>query len=74
MPAVPAGLRWTGSPSVRAVAVLVAEGLSNSEIAARLYVSQGTVKSHLATVMRRLNIRSRTQLAILINRRTDLPA
>ena len=58
----------------RAVAVLVAEGLSNSEIAARLYVSQGTVKSHLATVMRRLNIRSRTQLAILLNRRTDLPA
>ena len=58
----------------RAVAVLVAEGLSNSEIASRLYVSQGTVKSHLATVMRRLNIRSRTQLAILLNRRTDLPA
>lgn len=58
----------------RAVALLVAEGMTNSEIAARLYVSQGTVKSHLATVMRRLNIRSRTQLAILLNRKTELPA
>lgn len=58
----------------RAVAELVAEGMTNSEIAARLFVSQGTVKSHLATVMRRLDIRSRTQLAILLNRKTDQPA
>ena len=52
----------------RAVALLVAEGLSNEEIAARLFVSQATVKSHLGTMMRRLDVRSRTQLAILVNR------
>lgn len=52
----------------RTVALLVAEGLTNDEIAARLHVSQATIKSHLATVMRRLDIRSRTQLAILMNR------
>ena len=52
----------------RAVALLVAEGLSNEEIATRLFVSQATVKSHLGTMMRRLDVRSRTQLAILVNR------
>jgi DNA-binding NarL/FixJ family response regulator len=58
----------------RAVALLVAEGLSNEEIAARLHVSQATVKSHLGAMMRRLDVRSRTQLAILVNRKEDLPA
>ena len=51
----------------RAVALLVAEGMTNGEIAARLFVSNATVKSHLTTVLRRLGIRSRTQLAILVN-------
>ncbi|MGC5225472.1 LuxR C-terminal-related transcriptional regulator [Micromonospora sp. DT81.3] len=51
----------------RAVALLVAEGMSNGEIAARLFVSNATVKSHITTVLRRLGIRSRTQLAILVN-------
>ena len=58
----------------RAVALLVAEGLSNEEIAHRLHVSQATVKSHLGTMMRRLDVRSRTQLAILINRSEERPA
>jgi len=57
----------------RDVAVLVAQGLSNEEIAGRLFVSPATVKSHLTTVMRRLDVRSRTQLAILVNR-DDSPA
>ena len=52
----------------RDVATLVAEGLSNEEIATRLFLSPATVKSHLSTVMRRLDIRTRTQLAILIHR------
>jgi DNA-binding NarL/FixJ family response regulator len=52
----------------RDVATLVAEGLSNEEIASRLFLSPATVKSHLAAVMRRLDIRTRTQLAILIHR------
>ncbi len=52
----------------RDVAELVAEGLSNEEIARRLFLSLATVKSHLTASMRRLGIRSRTQLAILVNR------
>jgi DNA-binding NarL/FixJ family response regulator len=52
----------------REVAALVAEGLSNEEIASRLFLSPATVKSHLTAVMRRLDVRTRTQLAILLNR------
>jgi DNA-binding NarL/FixJ family response regulator len=52
----------------RDVATLVAEGLSNGEIASRLFLSPATVKSHLTAVMRRLDIRTRTQLAILLTR------
>jgi DNA-binding NarL/FixJ family response regulator len=52
----------------RDVAALVAEGLSNEEIASRLFLSPATVKSHLTAVMRRLDVRTRTQLAILLNR------
>ncbi|MCZ2822843.1 MULTISPECIES: response regulator transcription factor [unclassified Modestobacter] len=52
----------------REVAELVAQGLSNEEIAGRLFLSSATVKSHLTAVMRRLDVRTRTQLAILVNR------
>ncbi|OMQ16269.1 helix-turn-helix transcriptional regulator [Modestobacter sp. VKM Ac-2676] len=52
----------------REVAALVAQGLSNEEIAGRLFLSSATVKSHLTAVMRRLDVRTRTQLAILVNR------
>ena len=51
----------------RAVALLVAEGMTNGEIAARLFVSDATVKSHITAVLRRLGVRSRTQLAIFVN-------
>ncbi len=52
----------------REVAELVAQGLSNEEIAGRLFLSLATVKSHLTAAMRRLGIRSRTELAILVTR------
>src|SRR3712207_8383280 len=44
----------------REVAELVAQGLSNEEIAGRLFLSLATVKSHLTAAMRRLDVRSRT--------------
>jgi len=43
---------------------LVAEGLSNKEISARLYLSEGTVRNYLSTILEKLNLRDRTQLAV----------
>ena len=44
---------------------LAAQGLSNPDIAARLYISRGTVKTHLAHVYAKLGVVNRTDLARL---------
>lgn len=46
------------------VLVTVAQGRTNSEIAADLYISPSTVKSHLASLMRKLDARNRVELAM----------
>jgi DNA-binding NarL/FixJ family response regulator len=51
-----------------AVSELVAEGLTNAEIADRLQVSRATVKGHITVALRRLGLRDRTQLAIYVHR------
>lgn len=43
------------------VLLLVAEGLANKEIAERLFISLHTVKTHLRHILRKLDVRSRTQ-------------
>ena len=48
----------------RDVAALVADGRTNGEIAARLRLTEGTVANHMEQAMRRLEIRSRAQLAV----------
>jgi DNA-binding CsgD family transcriptional regulator len=47
----------------RRVAVLVAEGRTNREVAAALYLGERTVASHLTRVYAKLGVRSRTELA-----------
>lgn len=46
------------------IITLIAEGLSNKEIASRLYLSEGTVRNSISVILEKLHLRSRTQLAI----------
>ncbi len=43
---------------------LVADGLNNKEIAAALFLSEGTVRNYLSTILEKLELRDRTQLAV----------
>ena len=46
------------------VVKLVAEGLSNKEIAAELFLSEGTVRNYISGVLEKIGLRDRTQLAV----------
>lgn len=52
----------------REILVLIAEGLSNVDIAARVYLSVGTVKDHVSAILSKLAVTSRVQAALLAQR------
>jgi DNA-binding NarL/FixJ family response regulator len=52
----------------REVLALVAEGLANREIAARLFIAQKTVSVHITNILGKLGVSSRTQAAAIAHR------
>jgi DNA-binding NarL/FixJ family response regulator len=53
------------SPREKEVLSLIAKGASNKEIAQELYIAERTVKAHVTSILSQLNLRDRTQAAIL---------
>lgn len=63
------------SPRQREIALMVARGMTNKEIAAALDLAEGTVKLHLHRIFRRLRIGNRAALAVAVSglSQTDAP-
>ncbi|MFB4299273.1 AAA family ATPase [Actinomadura sp. NTSP31] len=67
----PRGYGGALSPREREAAELAATGLTNRDIAGRLFVSPKTVEKHLASALRKLGLRSRAALAAHLGTATD---
>lgn len=47
---------------------MIADGYSNREIAAELFLSEGTIRNYLSTILDKLQLRDRTQVAVFYYR------
>ncbi|MCK4790804.1 MAG: response regulator transcription factor [Desulfobacteraceae bacterium] len=45
---------------------LLAKGLNNKDISQRLFLSEGTVRNHVSTILAKLGVSDRTQAAIIV--------
>ena len=55
-------------PREQEIIIMVADGLSNKEIAEAIYLSEGTVRNYISVILEKLNLRDRTQLAVFYYR------
>ena len=55
------------TPREQEVLGLIGKGNTNREIGQQLYITEGTVKTHVTHILNRLNLRNRAQLAIYAN-------
>jgi len=53
------------TPREQDIVRLVAQGLSNKEIAAQLFLGEGTVRNNIVTIMEKMQVKNRTQLGLI---------
>ena len=62
------------APQQFRVLAMVCDGLLNKQIAYELNVSEATIKAHVTAIFRKLNVRTRTQAALLLQQMESVPA
>jgi DNA-binding NarL/FixJ family response regulator len=63
-PAAPAGGAEALSEREGQILALLAQGLTNRQIAERLYLAEGTVKNYISSILQKLDVQDRTQAAV----------